>query len=123
GPRGRPLVLLSDRASSAMFELRRSWRARAAADLDAATSIEAAIDAVGRVLPLNQRRAEIVGFLEWVRRSAARRLCEIGVESGGPHLLFKRAPPQIELTVGPRLLRRPQGPVRSFAPAGQAARS
>lgn len=119
GPRGRPLVVLSDRLSSALFGLRRSWRARGNTDLAAATSVEACIDAVGRVLSLNQRRAEITSFLEWTRDFAPRRLCEIGVESGGTHLLFKRALPQIELTIGVDLYVRHKRHLRGFALPGQ----
>jgi predicted O-methyltransferase YrrM len=121
GPRGRPLLLLSDRLSSAIFGLRRSWHARGNADLAAATSIDSCIDAVGRVLSLNQRRSEIVTFLEWTREAAPRRLCEIGVEGGGTHLLFKRALPQIELTVGVDLYVRRKQQLRCFAPKGQVS--
>jgi|KBSSwiStaDraftv2_1062776.scaffolds.fasta_scaffold00963_7 cephalosporin hydroxylase len=119
GPQGRPLVVFSDHVSAAILQLRRSRRARAARDLDTATSIESAITAVGRVLPLNQKPAEIVAFLEWTRRFAPHRLCEIGVESGGTHLLFKRALPQIELTVAIDLFVRHKAHLRYFAPPGQ----
>lgn len=119
GPLGRPLVLLSDQLSSAIVGRRRSWRERGNADLAAATSVEACIDAVTRVLSFNQKRAEIVGFLEWTRGFTPRRLCEIGVEGGGTHLLFKRALPQVELTIGVDLYVRHKQHLRYFAPPGQ----
>jgi predicted O-methyltransferase YrrM len=119
GPRARPVVLLADRFWSAIFDLRRSWRERANADLAAATSVDACIDAVGRVLSLNQKRGEIIAFLEWTRGITPHRLCEIGVESGGTHLLFKRALPQIELTIGIDLYVRQKHQLRTFTPPGQ----
>lgn len=119
GPSGRPLVLFWDRVSSTAFRLRGAWRERRRAELAGARSVEECIAAAQRVLSINQKRPEIVGFLEWARAIAPRRLCEIGVEGGGTHLLLKHAFSSAELTIGVDLYVRHKDHLTHFSPGEQ----
>ncbi|MGC4114418.1 MAG: class I SAM-dependent methyltransferase [Myxococcales bacterium] len=100
GPRGRPLMLLRDVIKASGLRWRSSWRRRRHTELASASSVKACLTAGERVLPLNQIESEISGFLEWARRLAPKRICEIGVEGGGTHLALKFALGTVELAIG-----------------------
>jgi predicted O-methyltransferase YrrM len=118
GPEGRPFHVAADRWQGRRFE-RSSDRAAQRDRIQQAPDVSELVTRAGEALFANQKWAEIVPFLEFVRAAAPRAVLEIGVAGGGTNLLLSHAHPNVGFVGAIDLYVRNKAQLSYFAPTGQ----
>lgn len=118
GPSGRPLHVMADRLKGLWFD-RSKHRELLRQRIEQARSPKELFEWAGEALFANQKPAEIVPFLEFVRERAPEAVLEIGVAGGGTNLLLSHAHPSIGFVGAIDLYVRNKEKLSYFAPKGQ----
>jgi len=118
GPEGRPLYVMADRLQGRRFE-RSSVRAAERERIEQASDVSELVARAGDALFANQKLAEIVPFLEFVRGHAPAAVLEIGVAGGGTNLLLSHVHPNVAFVGAIDLYVRNKAQLSYFAPSGQ----